>query len=112
MTGLSLESLMSSKWPGHVFGHHAVPYVAHASCRLLEVPANAEPSDIKAAYRRKALALHPDVNSAADAAQRFAEVSGAYGELSALVLLAHNARDSSHQLRADVRVQADTDFHL
>jgi len=43
------------------------------------VPSTAEPADIKAAYRRRALALHPDVNPAEDAAQRFAEVSGAYG---------------------------------
>ena len=47
--------------------------------RLLDVPSSAEQSDIKTAYRRKALALHPDVNPAPDAAQRFAEVSGAYG---------------------------------
>jgi curved DNA-binding protein CbpA len=46
---------------------------------LLEIPPSAESSDIKAAYRRKALALHPDVNPAPDAAQRFAEVSSAYG---------------------------------
>ncbi len=43
------------------------------------MPSTAAPADIKAAYRRKALALHPDVNPADDAAQRFAEVSNAYG---------------------------------
>ena len=43
------------------------------------MPSSAELAEIKAAYRHKALALHPDVNPADDAAQRFAEVSGAYG---------------------------------
>lgn len=49
------------------------------ACRLLEVDTTAAPADIKAAFRRKALALHPDVNSAPDATERFTEVSQAYG---------------------------------
>ena len=44
----------------------------------------AAPADIKAAFRKKALALHPDVNSAPDAAERFTEVSQAYGVSAAL----------------------------
>ena len=39
----------------------------------------AEASEIKAAYRKRALKLHPDVNQAADATQRFAELGQAYG---------------------------------
>ena len=47
--------------------------------RLLDVEETAEASEIKAAYRKRALKLHPDVNQAADATQRFAELSHAYG---------------------------------
>lgn len=47
--------------------------------RLLDVACNADPSEIKSGYRRKALQLHPDVNSAEDAAERFTELSAAYG---------------------------------
>ena len=47
--------------------------------RLLEVDTTATPADIKAAFRKKALALHPDVSSAPDATERFTEVSQAYG---------------------------------
>lgn len=47
--------------------------------RLLDIAVDASASEIKAAYRSKALKLHPDVNSAEDAAARFSEVSAAYG---------------------------------
>ena len=47
--------------------------------RLLDVKETAEASEIKAAYRKRALKLHPDVNKAPDATQRFAELSSAYG---------------------------------
>ena len=39
---------------------------------------------IKAAYRREALRLHPDVNDAPDANEAFAALSAAYGELALL----------------------------
>ena len=47
--------------------------------RLLDVNETAGASEIKAAYRKRALQLHPDVNQAPDATQRFAELSHAYG---------------------------------
>ena len=47
--------------------------------RLLDVKETAEASEIKVAYRKRALKLHPDVNQAPDAAQRFSELSQAYG---------------------------------
>jgi DnaJ-domain-containing protein 1 len=50
--------------------------------QLLGVAPAASQPDIKAAYRQLALKLHPDINSAADAGQRFAEVAAAYDILS------------------------------
>ena len=48
---------------------------------LLGVDANATPKEIKSAYRKQALKLHPDVNKSADAAVRFNEVKQAYNVL-------------------------------
>lgn len=48
----------------------------------LGVKRDATPEQIKAAYRRLARQLHPDVNKAPDAAQRFARVQEAYDALS------------------------------
>lgn len=48
-------------------------------CRRLGVSVVAPPAGIKAAYRREALRLHPDVNDAPDATEAFAELSSAYG---------------------------------
>lgn len=40
----------------------------------------ADASDIKAAYRKQALRLHPDVSDAPDATQQFSDLSNAYGK--------------------------------
>ena len=48
--------------------------------RVLDVSVVASQTGIKAAYRKKALQLHPDVSNAPDATERFAELSSAYGE--------------------------------
>jgi len=50
--------------------------------KLLGVARTAAASDIKSAFRKLALQLHPDVNSAPDASERFQEISGAYDVLS------------------------------
>ncbi|EIE23899.1 DnaJ-domain-containing protein [Coccomyxa subellipsoidea C-169] len=50
--------------------------------RLLEVAESASAAEIKAAYRAKALKVHPDVSSAPDATEKFAELSHAYDVLS------------------------------
>ncbi len=49
---------------------------------ILGVPRDAAPEQIRKAYRRKARELHPDVNDAPDAQERFAELGEAYEVLS------------------------------
>ena len=49
---------------------------------LLGVSKNASPADLKAAYRKKALEWHPDRNKAANAAEKFKEITKAYEVLS------------------------------
>ncbi|CAB1108938.1 HSP40 [Ectocarpus sp. CCAP 1310/34] len=49
---------------------------------VLEIPETADQSEIKRAYRRKALKTHPDVNAAPTAKEDFAEVVNAYEVLS------------------------------
>ena len=48
---------------------------------VLGVKRNASQEDIRAAYRKLARELHPDVNKAADAQEKFAEVQAAYDVL-------------------------------
>jgi uncharacterized membrane protein YgcG len=45
---------------------------------VLGVPRSATLREVKAAYRRRALKLHPDVNRAPDARERFVEAKDAY----------------------------------
>src|ERR687894_2247511 len=45
---------------------------------VLGVPRDASPEQIKKAYRRLAMKLHPDVASEPDAAERFKKVAEAY----------------------------------
>ncbi|SFK20612.1 molecular chaperone DnaJ [Amycolatopsis sacchari] len=49
---------------------------------ILGVPKNASDQEIKRAYRKLARELHPDVNPAEDAQQKFSEVTTAYEVLS------------------------------
>lgn len=49
---------------------------------VLEVPRNASKEEMKKAYRRLARKFHPDVNSDADASERFKELNEAYEILS------------------------------
>jgi len=46
--------------------------------QILDVPRDAEKSDIKKAYRKLARRYHPDVNSEADAEEKFKEINEAY----------------------------------
>ena len=48
---------------------------------LLGVSSTATTKEIKSAYRKRALKLHPDVNKAPDAAEKFNEVKQAYNVL-------------------------------
>ena len=49
---------------------------------ILGVPKNASPDDLKAAFRRLARQLHPDVNKSPDAEEKFKEINEAYAILS------------------------------
>lgn len=49
---------------------------------ILGVPKDASTDDIKKAFRKKAATMHPDVNKAPDAEERFKELSEAYETLS------------------------------
>jgi len=46
--------------------------------RILQVPANAGLDEVKAAFRKLAFTLHPDLNPAPDAADKFRELNEAY----------------------------------
>lgn len=46
--------------------------------QILEVERNASADEIKSAFRKKARQLHPDVNKAPDAEEKFKEAGKAY----------------------------------
>src|SRR5574344_2077633 len=48
---------------------------------ILEIEKNAGKDEIKAAFRKKARQLHPDVNKAPDAEEKFKELGKAYETL-------------------------------
>src|SRR4026209_2817270 len=49
---------------------------------ILGIPRDADPTEIKAAYRKLARTLHPDVNADPADQERFKEITGAYEILS------------------------------
>jgi molecular chaperone DnaJ len=57
--------------------------------RILRVPPGAGLDEVKAAFRKLAFRLHPDLNPAPDAAEKFRELNEAY------VLLSHSLKDES-----------------
>ena len=59
--------------------------------KILEVGPVATPAEIKSAYYKKALALHPDKNPSPDAADRFRELNEAYTRLNEKASLAEMA---------------------
>lgn len=65
--------------PWSIFAKCAGTPVDDSYYRVLQVPPSATSHQIKAAYRRLALRLHPDVNDAPDAQQAFAQLASAYG---------------------------------
>lgn len=49
---------------------------------VLEIPRNATPDDVKAAFRKLARQYHPDVSQEANAEEHFKEINEAYSVLS------------------------------
>jgi molecular chaperone DnaJ len=70
--------------------------------RILGVPASAGLDEVKAAFRKLAFTLHPDLNPSPDAAERFRELNEAY------VLLTKTLQDDAKAAgpRAGTRQQA------
>lgn len=64
--------------------HSAEPLSARTGTlyEVLGVPETADARDIKSAYRKRAMKLHPDVNPSPDARERFMECKTAYETLS------------------------------
>lgn len=64
---------------GNVWHWHYFQCDTDTISSVLGVEAKAEAAEIKSAFRKLALKLHPDVSDAPDANQQFAELSRAYG---------------------------------
>ena len=62
--------------------------------QILDVPRNASIDEIKAAYCRKALEFHPDINAAPNSEERFQEINAAYEALARRRRM--SARGQSH----------------
>ncbi|HSA06995.1 MAG TPA: molecular chaperone DnaJ [Candidatus Gastranaerophilales bacterium] len=73
---------------------------------ILGVPKNASKEEIKGAFRKKARELHPDVNKAPDAEQRFKEIGQAYE-----VLMDDEKRSLYDRYGADGLKNAGYDFN-
>lgn len=68
--------------PGRVFSYDRPSMAARDYYDILGVGRQASADEVKAAYRKLARQLHPDVNKAADAQRTFTEVQQAYDVLS------------------------------
>lgn len=75
--------------------------------QLLGVEPSATVQQIRAAYRRLAKSLHPDVNREPDAQARFARLAAAYEVLSDRA----RRRDYDAELRASTQPPVDTRAH-
>jgi curved DNA-binding protein CbpA len=71
--------------------------------RILNVPPEATLDEIKAAFRKLAFKLHPDLNPTPKAAEQFREVNEAY------ILLTHALKDEPQQPAGRARTKATQD---
>ncbi len=71
--------------------------------RILNVPPEATLDEVKAAFRKLAFKLHPDLNPTPKAAEQFREVNEAY------VLLTHALKDEPQQPAGNARGKAAQD---
>lgn len=69
--------------------------------RILNVPPEATLDEVKAAFRKLAFKLHPDLNPTPKAAEQFREVNEAY------VLLTHALKDEPQQPKGKARAKTD-----
>jgi hypothetical protein len=70
--------------PSDATDPHEKPEIPPELCRILEIQPDASDDEIFHAYRRIAMAYHPDRNSSGDAAERFQQGAEAYRKLKAM----------------------------
>uniref|UniRef100_A0A8C6UNA5 DnaJ (Hsp40) homolog, subfamily C, member 1 n=1 Tax=Neogobius melanostomus TaxID=47308 RepID=A0A8C6UNA5_9GOBI len=75
---LLLSPLSSGAWDQDMELYDLVEEVDQNFYQLLSVPQDAPAADIKKAYRRLSLVLHPDKNKEADAEERFRQLVAVY----------------------------------